>query len=281
MGGTSVIRQFFSLLPILMVLVVALGVTHISISVGAPRISLVPFSRESRAESIIVNVLFFVGITSLSISFIYLIFRRRFVSVVERMFVIGGGLLTVFSIGLLSDHLMTVFPSFLTFVAIWLSYFLIALSTVFVLAGVFSGQARTALFMIYSSVAGSFLGIGIPAVSTLLILISSSLIDVVYFRTGLLKTMSNLSEQGRIFVRVRHSDRELLIGLGDLIYYSMLASSSLLNFGLLTAAFSCFMILGGCILTFLYATKSEVFPGLPIPIGLGLIPIAIRLIGAV
>ena len=281
MANASVTRQLFSLLPILIVLLVALGMTYVSVSVGAPRISIVPFSSESRVEQVVTNALFFVSITSLSVPFIYLVFKRRFVSVIEKIFVTGGGLLTVFSIGILSDHLMALFPSFLTFFAIWSSYFLIALSTVFVLTGVFSGQTRTAIFTLYSSVAGSFLGIGIPAFSTLLILISSSLIDLVYFRTGLLKTMSNLSEKGRIFVRLKHADRELLIGLGDLVYYSMLASSSLLNFGFPTAVSSCFMILIGCILTFLYATKSEILPGLPIPIGLGLVPIAVQLIGGV
>jgi hypothetical protein len=273
--------QILSVLPVFIVLVIALGMTYLSVSVGAPRISIVPFSRESQVELIVVNTLFFVGITSLSIPLIYLALKKMFISIIEKIFVIGGGLLTVFSIGILSDHLIAVFPSFLTIFTIWMCYFLIALSTVFILTGVISEETRTAIFTMYSSVAGSFLGMGIPAFSTLLILMSSSLIDLIYFRTGLLKVMSNLSERGRILVRLKHADKELLIGLGDLIYYSMLASSSLLNFGFLTAAFSCLMILIGCILTFLCTTKIEIFPGLPIPIGLGLIPIALRLIGGV
>ena len=279
MGSALMRKQLLSVLPVFVVLAVALAMTYLSVSVGAPRISIVPFPHESQAELIVVNALFFVGITSLSIPLIYIAFKRKFLLAVENMFVIEGGLLTVLSIGIMSDHLIALSPSFVTIFAIWMCYFLIALSTVFILTGVFSEGARTVIFTVYSSVAGSFLGMGIPAFSTLLILISSSLIDVIYFRTGHLKIVGELSEKGRIFVRLGHADKELLIGLGDLIYYSMLASSSLLNFGFPTAAFSCFMIVTGCFLTFVYAAKSEIFPGLPIPIGLGLIPIAIQLIG--
>jgi len=277
-GGKGFLtEQLFLILPLFVVLLIALSIAYLSISVDAPRISIVPFFQEYETRTILINVLFFVSIASLSIPFLYFILKKGWTSLLEKMFAIGGGLLTLFISGILGIYLFKQFPSLIILFLLWLFDFFVALSIALTIAGVFSEETRNALFMMYSSVAGSFLGMGIPMFSMVHILFSLCIIDLVSYRAGLLKKIADLSEEGRIFVRLRHSDRELMIGLGDLIYYSMLASYSLVNFGILTAIFSTFLILIGCLLMFLYTTKGEILPGLPIPFGLGLIPIIIKL----
>ena len=83
-----------------------------------------------------------------------------------------------------------------------------------------------------------------------------------------------LEEEG-VFVSFKYQDKELMIGLGDIIYYSMLSSFALVNFGVYIAILSTFLILIGVVTTFFSATKNEIFPGFPIPTGLGIIPMLI------
>jgi len=270
-------KQLFLISPLFAVLVIALCIAYLSISVGAPRISVVPFFQEYEMRAILVNVLFLAGIASLSIPLLYYTLKKGWTSLLEKMFATGGGILTLFLSGILSIHLFKLVTSILLFLLVWLFDFFIALSIALTVAGVFSEETRNVLFMMYSSVAGSFLGMGIPMFSMVHILFSLCVIDLMSYRAGLLKKIADFSEGERIFVRLRYSDRESLIGLGDLIYYSMLASYSLVNFGILTAIFSTSLILLGWILTFVCTMKSEIFPGLPIPIGLGLIPIIVQL----
>lgn len=265
-------KRFLWVLPLVAVLLVALGIAYLTISVDAPMISIVPFSHEDETE-IMMNVFFILIIASLSSPFLYLTLKKGWISLLEKMFAVGGGFLTLFLTGVLSMHLFRMYPSFFMFFQVWLCIFFITLSIAFTIAGVFSEGIKNVIFMTYSSVSGSFLGMGIPTFSMVYILFFLCIIDLLYYRAGLLKKIVNISKGRAIFVRLRYSDRELFIGLGDLTYYSMLAAHSFVNFGITTAIFSTFLTLAGWNLTSFLTKKTDIFPGLPIPLGLGLIPI--------
>ena len=64
--------------------------------------------------------------------------------------------------------------------------------------------------------------------------------------------------------------KELQMGLGDLVFYSMLSGAMLLKIGLLSYLLASAGILIGSFATFLLLEKKQIFPGLPIPILLGL-----------
>lgn len=269
-------KHLIFILPVLAVLSFALCIAYLSASVEAPRVSIVPFSLEGGVTAVLVNVSFIASVISLSLPFIYLTLKKGWTSLIEKMFAVCGGGLTLLLSGILAIHLLELFPSFLLLISIWLFSFFICVSIVFAVAGVFSEEMRNLVFMTYSSVVGSLLGMGIPMFSMLFILIYLCAIDLLSFKLGLLRRIVTLSED-RIFFRLKYSDRELIVGLGDLIFYSMLASYSLVNFGASIAFLSTFLILVGWIVTFIYTTKSEVFPGLPIPLGLGMIPIVVEI----
>ena len=272
----SLVKHWIFVLPIFAVLSIALCIAYLSVSVEAPRIGVVPFSVEGGISAVLVNVSFVAGVVSLGLPLIYLTLKKGWTSIIEKMFAIGGGGLTLLLGGILAIHLLELFPSFLLLISIWLFSFFICVSIIFAIAGVFSEEMRNLVFMTYSSVAGSLLGMGIPVFSMLFILAYLCAIDLLSYKLGLLKRIVTLSED-RIFFRLRHSDRELAVGLGDLVFYSMLASYSLVNFGASVAALSTFLILVGWVLTFIYTTKSEVFPGLPIPLGLGMVPVVVEI----
>lgn len=271
-------RRIVLVLPVFGVIFIALCIAYFLISVDAPRISVVPYFQEREMKTTLINALFFVSIASLSIPFLYFTLKRGWISVLEKMFATVGGLLTLSLSGILSIQIFKLFPSFLVVFIVWVCLFLIAFSIAFTVMDVFSEETRNVVYMMYSSVAGSFLGMGIPMFSMVHILFSLCIIDLIAYRAGLLNRIADLSQGEAIFARLRYSDRELIVGLGDLIYYSMLASYSLVNFGVLTAIFSTFFILIGWIVSFSYTMRREIFPGLPIPFGLGLIPIVIRVV---
>lgn len=265
-------KQLLLVLPVFAVLLVALFIAYLSVSVDAPKISILPFPEEADLKTTLLNALIFVGIASLSLPFVYFSLKRGWISLVQKMFAIGGGLLTLSLSGVLTVHLYNLFPSGLVLIPAWLFYFFISFSIAFTVTGIFSEEMRNVMYMMYSSVAGSFLGMGIPMFSMVHILFALCIVDLVSYRTGVLGKIAHLSGE-TIFVRLRYQDRELMVGWGDLVYYSMLASYSLVNFGPLTAISSTLLILMGWVFTLFFTTKSQVFPGLPIPIALGIIPI--------
>jgi len=277
------IRRFLTkqliilILPIFVVLLTALAMAYLSVSVGAQGLLAVPFSQEGEFRTVLVNVLFFVGLASLSVPFLYFALRKGWLSLLEKMFAIGAGFLTLSLSGLIGFHLYNIFPSLFAFFLAWLATFSTALSIALVLVDFFSEETRNLLFMMYSSVGGSLLGMSIPRLSMVHILLSLCIIDLVAYRAGLLKTIVSLSEGETVFFRMKYSERELIIGLGDLVYFSMLASYSLVNFGMVTAVSSSILVLMGFILTLFWSERNEAIPGLPLSVGLGLIPITLSL----
>lgn len=66
------------------------------------------------------------------------------------------------------------------------------------------------------------------------------------------------------------SFKEVQIGLGDFTFYSMLSGHMLLNYGYVPCLASIIGIAVGCVLSFKMLEKKGMFPGLPLPIFLGL-----------
>jgi hypothetical protein len=96
------------------------------------------------------------------------------------------------------------------------------------------------MFLINGAVTGGFLGLGVPKFSMIFILISLCIIDFLFIRSSFINDIVETPEKNRIAVKIRYASIEYEIGIGDLLYYSMLASYSLVNFGSVTAIFQLF-----------------------------------------
>jgi hypothetical protein len=67
------------------------------------------------------------------------------------------------------------------------------------------------------------------------------------------------------------------MGMGDLTFYSMLISRVLADAGPSFCLFSVIGVMAGAFLAFKGLEKKGIFPGLPLPIALGLLPMIISL----
>jgi presenilin-like A22 family membrane protease len=160
------------------------------------------------------------------------------------------------------------FPNWEIYVAI-LS---IAITVVFNIA-VFKlgGTARNIVVVFLGGALGVFLGWSIPVVSALLILAFLAVYDVITVYKG---PVGKIANSGLDQLKgLSFSFRELEMGLGDLVFYSMLCAVMLLNDnfgGWVPYLLSLVGVLIGSFLTFIMLKKKGIFPGLPIPIFLGL-----------
>jgi len=129
--------------------------------------------------------------------------------------------------------------------------------------------SQTFAVIVISSLTGTFLGISIPIVSSIALMIALIIYDFISVLKGplkdLVKRVSIEEFTGAVFTY-----EGLTIGMGDVVFYSMLASTAMINFGILTFFTSSIGILIGVFISFKILEKREIFPGLPLALGLGL-----------
>jgi presenilin-like A22 family membrane protease len=148
---------------------------------------------------------------------------------------------------------------------------LTGLSSALLLLGMHKGpqSIRVLAVTIVGSLTGTFLGASIPTMTAIVLLAALAVYDVVsVYRgpIGKIAEMTDLEEFKGAVLTVG----DLTIGMGDLVFYSMLVSNAMVNFGALSylGAFSGVAI--GSFLGFKMLERREVFPGLPLAISCGL-----------
>jgi hypothetical protein len=130
-------------------------------------------------------------------------------------------------------------------------------------------KARNTAVVCLGGALGVFFGNFIPFLSGVLILAFLSVYDVFAVYYGPVGKIAHLGLdqlQG-----LSYSFKEVQMGLGDLVFYSMLSGIMLFNFGLISWLVSLVGILGGSFFTLVMLEKKGIFPGLPFPILLGLV----------
>jgi len=149
-------------------------------------------------------------------------------------------------------------------------------------------KKNLALLIIGGSL-GSFLGIFLPSWTTFLMLSLFSIWDIYAVKKGPIKQIVELTNDDKINLvkALSFSSEEWEIGLGDLVFYTMLTShvlyncnvpetyfSFLMKYGTLIAVIPFFTTLFGVLIgakiTFKLLLKRKMLPGLPISIGLGI-----------
>jgi len=254
------------LLPIFASLMVGLGFAYLLLlrPVATPPVT--PFPETTSGQ--FSNALYFVVIIAIAATIFYLLIKwrsRRMIS-----FLVGFAM-TAASMLLSLFYLYALLSSF----ANWEIYITVVsiIITVVVDLTVFKlgGTARNIVVIFLGGALGVFLGGSIPVVSALLILAFLAVYDVIAVYKG---PVGKIADSGLDQLKgLSFSFREIQMGLGDLVFYSMLCSVMLLNtdFGGWAPYFlSLAGVLVGSFLTFIMLKKKGIFPGLPIPIFLGL-----------
>ncbi len=218
------------------------------------------------------NGLYFVILVGISATIFYVLLKRRSKGLIKALIVVA---MTTASLLLSVIYLLALFSNS----PAWTFYLVIALSLVFtalfdLAIFKFGGVARNAAVVCVGGALGIFFGSSLlqfgGLYSVILILTFLAVYDVfAVYRgpVGKIAQSSGLDElQGLSF-----SFKDIQMGLGDLVFYSVLTGAIFFNFmNILPTIGAIVGILAGSIITFFMLEKKGIFPGLPFPIMLGL-----------
>ena len=220
------------------------------------------------------NGLYFVVLAGVGASLLYLLLKRRGVKSV--ILVVGTALtIAVFTLSIV--YLYALFSMFTLPYTDAIVLILSVFITVVADFAVFRAHNRisTLVILLLGGALGAFLGILIPTLSAILILVFLSVYDVFTVYRG---PVGKIAQSGLDQLKgLSFSFRNVQMGLGDLTFYSMLTSRAFANGGPWFWLASTTGVLIGVFLAFKMLEKKGMFPGLPFPIALGLIPLILSL----
>jgi presenilin-like A22 family membrane protease len=256
--------QIVYLLPVLASLLVGLGCAHLLLTQPAPSIPVTPFTGDN-TQSSFGNALYFVVVVAVGAAALYLLLKWKSRKLITFLIVFA---LTAASL-LLSVFYFSVLFAFVPNAEILLISLAIVV-TVLVDVAIFrlGSKIRNAVVVCLGGALGVFFGASIPLLSALLILCFLAVYDVFAVYKG---PVGKIAHAGLDQLKgLSFSFKDIQMGLGDLVFYSMLSASMLFNFGWVSYIISLAGILAGSFLTFIMLEKKGMFPGLPFPIILGL-----------
>lgn len=257
--------QIVYLIPILASLLFGLGCAYLLKAQPVPPINVTPFP-EDTTSGLFGNALYFVILMAVSATVFYILLKRKNRKLVTLLIAFA---LTTASL-LLSVIYLSVIFAFVPSLEVLVLPLSIVITVIFDLAIFRLGsKARNTAVICLGGALGVFFGNFIPFLSGVLILAFLAVYDVfaVYYGPVGKIAHSGLDQlQG-----LSYSFRDVQMGLGDLVFYSMLSVIMLFNFGLISWLVSLVGILVGSFFTLVMLEKKGIFPGLPFPILLGLV----------
>jgi presenilin-like A22 family membrane protease len=217
------------------------------------------------------DALYFVVLIAISASVFYLLIKHRSKKIITGLIVVSltaaAGLMSVIYLpalfartfpGLYSDTLIVILTIIIT-ILLDLAIFK------------FGSKTGNVAVILLGGALGVFLGKYLPFISTVAILIFLAVYDVIAVYRGPVGKIAQ-SATGLDELRgLSYSFKDIQMGLGDLVFYSMLVSGVFFFSGeIISYVVSVIGILVGSVITFFMLERRDVFPGLPFPIMLGL-----------
>jgi hypothetical protein len=144
--------------------------------------------------------------------------------------------------------------------------------------GTLSRKKAGLLRAISATLLGSVLGAFLPVFFTIPFLILLSILDPLFLESKMLRQTVGMKAFNDLASATTLPLDGLDMGLGDLMAYSMLATTSIVHTGIAAALVTTSLILIGIFFTFQIAKSRHVVPGLPIPIWLGVLPSLVALL---
>ncbi len=273
------INKLYFLLPIFFAILLSLIYSQF-VLLAQPYSSSSTFMFEGySAVFIALNIIAIVIISAVSLFiFFHILKTKREVAlrILVATFIIGGMLSTL----LFGKHLFILLnlesPLFLLVVAFvaYIGAYFAYLSFVDAL----SDRARNALFVVCSGTLGSFVGVLVPILPVIGISLFLSVADLILINRGVVEEIVGEAEYEKLIMKLAFSNRKFGIGIGDLTCYSMVVSSSAVSYGFLVGGLSLLLILVGSLLSLVLAMRMVRIPGLPIAMGLGVLPSIVMLL---
>ena len=256
--------QIVYLVPIIASLLFGLGCAYSLLAQQVPSLPVTPFP-EDTVSGPFGNALYFVIIIGVGATILYLLLKYKNRKLITFL---TGFALTAASMLLSVFYLSVILASVPNSEIIII--FLSIVFTVFVDLAIFrlGSKVRNAIVVCLGGALGVFFGVSIPILSAMLILCFLAVYDVFAVYKG---PVGKIAHAGLDELKgLSFSFRDIQMGLGDLVFYSMLSGSMLFNFGAVSYIVSVAGILIGAFLTFMMLEKKGIFPGLPFPVFLGL-----------
>jgi presenilin-like A22 family membrane protease len=225
------------------------------------------------------NGLYFVLLAGIGATLLYLLIKRKKLRLIS---LITGLALTVAILMLSIIYLFAAFSLLAVPFTTALILTLAVAASVTVLADFLifkiQGKFSNIVILLLGGALGAFLGIFIPIISAVLILAFLAVYDIYAVYRG---PVGKIAQHGLEELRgLSFSFRDVQMGLGDLTFYSMLTAMVLANAGpidvsIVFCAASIIGILVGVLLVLKMLERKGMFPGLPFPVFLGLLPLIV------
>lgn len=228
---------------------------------GASAYPIMPFPREKTPVEVLLNVI------SLSIpSIIISSLLASAIKYAKALILRGLIILGAFTAILMARGTLELHGGLSSILLLWLLMCIVVLSTLAVVVSPPEG-VMAFLYLIYGSILGAFIGVNSPTSSILLLLAAFSVYDIFFSR------WVRSEGEGREGLRIAIPLEGVEVGIGDIIFYSLVASHTVRYFGVLMALQASTLMMVGCTLNLLIAYRLGSIPGLPIPLALGVLPI--------
>ncbi|MCL5877754.1 MAG: presenilin family intramembrane aspartyl protease [Candidatus Bathyarchaeota archaeon] len=259
------------LLPILASMLFGLACSLVLLPQSTPVVPVTPIPQDTPGADW-GNAFYFVGLIAISATVFYILLKRKSKRIIKGLIVLA---LTTAAM-LLSIVYLTALVAYLPFLADWLIIIplAVAFTVLFDLAIFrFGSTARNVAVILVGGALGMFFGYNIASLSlwsAVLILIFLAVYDIFAVYKG---PVGKIAQSGLDQLQgLSFAFKDIQMGLGDLVFYSMLTGAMIFGFpsSILPVLASVIGIIAGSIITFYMLEKKGLFPGLPFPIFLGL-----------
>jgi presenilin-like A22 family membrane protease len=254
------------LVPILASILFGLGCAWLLVPQQTTIVPVTPFPSDTTSGPF-ANALYFVILIAISATIFYFLLKRKSMKIVKGLIILA---MTTASLLLSLVYLWAIF-SYLKIdsdlAVIGLS---ITIAILFDLAIFKFTKARNVAVIGLGGALGVFFGFAIPLYSAIAILVFLAVYDIIAVYRG---PVGKIAQSGLDQLSgLSYSFKDIQMGLGDLVFYSMLTGNMFFSFpsSLLPTIMSIVGISVGSIITLFMLEKRGVFPGLPFPIALGL-----------
>lgn len=260
--------QIVYLVPILASMLFGLGCAYLLIPLPVD-VPVTPIP-ETTPGAPLGNALYFVVLIAISATVFYFLLKRKSKNIIKILIVVA---LTTASLLLSLVYLSVILAYFPIVDNLWVLIALsVALAVLFDLSIFRLGSvARNVAVVAIGGALGIFFGKWIPLYSAVLILAFLAIYDVIAVYRGPVGKIAQSSGLDQL-QGLSYSFKDIQMGLGDLVFYSMLTGVMFFSFlpSILPTVMAIVGILAGSIVTFFMLDKKGIFPGLPFPIMLGL-----------
>ncbi len=261
--------QIIYLVPILASMLFGLGCAYLIAPQQSEAIPVTPIP-ETTPGAPYGNALYFVVLIAISATVFYFLLKRKSKNIIKGLIVVA---LTTASLLLSLVYLSAILAFFPTIDNLWILIALSIVVTVLFDLSIFrfGSIARNVAVVAIGGALGIFFGFSIPLYSAVIILAFLAVYDVIAVYKG---PMGKIAASGLDQLQgLSFSFKDIQMGLGDLVFYSMLMGVIFFKFtsNILPTVMAIVGILVGSIATFFALEKKGIFPGLPFPIMLGLV----------